>query len=114
MIRRTLRWLLRTIAIVIVIGVVSHIVSWWSHRVASGSVLELSLKGPLIERGFAYGEAGDFSSATEDLTRALRIEPSNARALTLRGAAYAKLGLHAKAIAASATGAASSARLWPT
>jgi protease-4 len=51
MIRRTLRWLLRTIAIVIVIGVVSHIVNWWSHRVASGSVLELSLKGPLIERG---------------------------------------------------------------
>jgi protease IV len=51
MIKRTLRWLLRTIAIVIVIAVISHIVNWWSHRVATGSVLELTLKGPVLERG---------------------------------------------------------------
>ncbi len=51
MIKRTLRWLLRTIAIVIVIAVISHIVNWWSHRVAPGSVIELALKGPVIERG---------------------------------------------------------------
>ena len=32
---------------------------------------------PLIERGFAYGEAGDFAFAVGDLTRSLRMEPSN-------------------------------------
>lgn len=51
MIKRTLRWLVRTIAILIVLGIVIHIVNWWSHRVAAGSVLVLSLKGPVIERG---------------------------------------------------------------
>jgi protease IV len=51
MIKRMLRWLGRTIAIVIVLGVVSHLANWWSHRVAPGSVLELSLKGQVIERG---------------------------------------------------------------
>ncbi|MGB6560984.1 MAG: S49 family peptidase, partial [Candidatus Binataceae bacterium] len=51
MIKRTLRWLLRTITIVIVIAIISHIVNWWSHRVAPGSVIELVLKGPVIERG---------------------------------------------------------------
>jgi protease-4 len=51
MIKRTLRWLMRMIAIVIVIGIISHIVNWWSHRVAAGSVIELALKGPVIERG---------------------------------------------------------------
>ncbi len=50
MIKRTLRWLLRTIAIVIVIAIITHIVNWWSHRVAPGSVIELVLKGPVIER----------------------------------------------------------------
>jgi protease IV len=51
MIKRTLRRLLRLMALVIVIAIVSHIVNWWSHRVAPGSVIELALKGPVIERG---------------------------------------------------------------
>ena len=51
MIKRSLRWLLRTIFILIVIGVGIHIVEWWSHRIAPGSVIELELKGPVIERG---------------------------------------------------------------
>jgi protease IV len=51
MIKRTLRRLLRLIALVIVIAIISHIVNWWSHRVAPGSVIELALKGPVIERG---------------------------------------------------------------
>jgi protease IV len=51
MIKRTLRWLVRMIAIAIVFVVIGHIVNWWSHRVAPGSVLELTLKGPVIERG---------------------------------------------------------------
>ena len=51
MIRRILRWLVRTVVIVVVIGVVVHVANWWSHRVERGSVLELVLKGPVIERG---------------------------------------------------------------
>ncbi|HEY2523786.1 MAG TPA: signal peptide peptidase SppA [Candidatus Binataceae bacterium] len=51
MIKRILRWLVRTAVILAVLGIVSHIVSWWSHRVAPGSVIELALKGPVIERG---------------------------------------------------------------
>ncbi len=51
MIKRTLRWLMRTIVIVIVVVVISHVVNWWSHRVAPGSVIELALKGQVIERG---------------------------------------------------------------
>ena len=51
MIKRTLRWLVRMIAIVIVVSVISHIVNWWSHRVSPGSVIELALKGPVVERG---------------------------------------------------------------
>ena len=42
MIKRSLRWLLRTIFILIVIGVGTHIVQWWSHRIAPGSVSSLS------------------------------------------------------------------------
>lgn len=51
MIKRTLRWLVRLIAILVVLGIAIHIADWWSHRVAPGSVLVLSLKGPVIERG---------------------------------------------------------------
>src|SRR6202140_459809 len=51
MIKRMLRWLVRMIAIVIVLSVIGHIINWWSHRVAPDSVLVLSLKGPVIERG---------------------------------------------------------------
>src|SRR5690348_12089740 len=51
MIRRILRWLIRTIVILLVIGIIVRVVDWWSHRIAPGSVLELTLKGPVIERG---------------------------------------------------------------
>jgi protease IV len=51
MIRRILRWLVRVIAVVIVLSVIGHVVNWWTHRVAPDSVLVLSLKGPVIERG---------------------------------------------------------------
>ena len=51
MIKRMLRWLVRTAVILIVFGIISHFVKWWSHRVAPGSVIELALKGPVIERG---------------------------------------------------------------
>lgn len=51
MIRRTLRWLVRTVILAILLLIVVHVGDWWSHRVAPDSVLELDLKGPVIERG---------------------------------------------------------------
>ncbi|HLK87397.1 MAG TPA: signal peptide peptidase SppA [Candidatus Binataceae bacterium] len=51
MIRRTLRWLVRTVILAILLVIVVHVGDWWSHRVAADSVLELDLKGPVIERG---------------------------------------------------------------
>ena len=51
MTRRVLRWLIRTIVILVVIGIIARVVEWWTHRIAPGSVLELTLKGPMIERG---------------------------------------------------------------
>lgn len=51
MFKGMLRWLLRTIAILIVLAILAHAFNWWSHRVAPGSVIVLSLKGPVIERG---------------------------------------------------------------
>jgi protease IV len=74
MIRRTLRWLLRLVAIVIVLAVISHIVNWWSHRVPPGSVLELTLKGPVIERGTDgwRGFVSDDQTPLNEARRALR------------------------------------------
>jgi protease IV len=74
MVRRTLRWLVRMIAIVVVFGVISHVVDWWSHRVAPGSVLELALKGAVIERGSdgLRGLVGDNQTPLNIARRALR------------------------------------------
>ena len=55
--------------------------------------------GPYLERAFAYGQLGEFPHAVEDCDRVLRAEPKNLRALTLRGAAYARLGFYEKSVA---------------
>ncbi len=56
----------------------------------------------LLERGFVYGQMGDFERGIADLTRALgdtqMARPESARALALRGAAYAKLGRYPEAL----------------
>jgi len=85
MIRRTLRWLLRVIAILIVLGVISHIVSWWSHRVAPGSVLELALKGPVIERGTDgwRGLVSDDQTPLNEVRRALHEAAADPRIVGL-------------------------------
>jgi protease IV len=51
MLKRILRWALRSAVIVIVLIIVAHIADWIAHRVASRSVLVVTLKGPVIERG---------------------------------------------------------------
>ena len=86
MIKRMLRWLLRTIIILIVFLTISHIVNWWSHRVAPGSVIELALKGPVIERGTdgLRGLVDDNQTPLNVARRALR-RARKARQLSLSG-----------------------------
>ncbi len=51
MLKRILRWLLRSVVILIALAILAHVANWFAHRVAPGSVLLVSLKGPIIERG---------------------------------------------------------------
>jgi protease-4 len=51
MFRRMLRYLVRVVALLIALVIIGHLADWWSHRVAPGSVIVLTLKGPVIERG---------------------------------------------------------------
>ena len=85
MIRRTLRWLVRMIGILIVLAIISHIVSWWSHRVAPGSVIELALKGPVIERGTDgwRGLVNDDQTPLNEARRALREAATDPRIVGL-------------------------------
>ncbi|HKN10414.1 MAG TPA: S49 family peptidase, partial [Pseudomonadota bacterium] len=51
MLRRLFRWLLRTIASLIVLLVIVAVYDYFTHRVAPNSVLVVTLDGPVIERG---------------------------------------------------------------
>jgi protease IV len=51
MFRRILRFLVRAVVLLVAIVIVTHIVDWWTHRIAPDSVIVLTLKGPVIERG---------------------------------------------------------------
>ncbi len=51
MIKRAFRWLLRTVAVLIVLGIVALLSEYISHRVQPGSVLVVTFKGPVVERG---------------------------------------------------------------
>jgi protease-4 len=53
MIRRIFRFLVRLVVLLVVIVIVAHVVDWWTHRITPGSVIVLTLKGPVIERGGA-------------------------------------------------------------
>ena len=51
MIKRVFRWLLRTVAVLVVLGIVALLSEYISHRVQPGSVLVVTFKGPVVERG---------------------------------------------------------------
>ena len=50
MFRWILRWLTRIVITVVVLAVIIHVANWAEHRVSSGSVLVLTLTGPVVER----------------------------------------------------------------
>src|SRR5271163_3124525 len=85
MIRRTLRWLVRMVVILVVFGIISHIVNWWFHRVAPGSVIELALKGPIIEQGTDgwRGLVADNQTPLNEARRALREAAADPRIVGL-------------------------------
>ncbi len=51
MLRKALRWLLRTVVIVVALFLVALLSEYISHRVQAGSVLVVTFDGPVVERG---------------------------------------------------------------
>jgi protease IV len=51
MLRRFVRWILRTVIIVVILVVIIAVSQYLAHRIQSGSVLEVTLDGPVVERG---------------------------------------------------------------
>ncbi len=51
MLKKALKWLLRTVATLVVLFVIALISDYLSHRVRGGSVLVVPLRGPVVERG---------------------------------------------------------------
>ncbi len=51
MLRKALRWLLRTVAVVVALFLVALLSEYISHRVQAGSVLVVTFDGPVVERG---------------------------------------------------------------
>ncbi len=51
MLRKLFRWLLRTVVILVVLGIVALLSEYISHRVQPGSVLVVTFNGPVVERG---------------------------------------------------------------
>ena len=51
MFRRLFRWILRTIVLVAVLFAITLAIDYIAHRVPSDSVLVVTLKGPVVERG---------------------------------------------------------------
>src|SRR5689334_7657874 len=51
MLRKLLRWALRTLAVVVALFVIALLSDFLSHRVQRGSVLVLTFKGTVVERG---------------------------------------------------------------
>ena len=53
MLRRLLRWVLRAAATALVLFIIALVLDYFTHRVASNSVLEIKLTGTIVERGSA-------------------------------------------------------------
>ena len=51
MMKRAFRWLLRLFAGLVVLGIIALLSEYISHRVQPGSVLVVTFKGPVVERG---------------------------------------------------------------
>jgi len=51
MLRKALRWLLRTVVVVVALLVIALLSEYIAHRVQPGSVLVVTFKGPVVERG---------------------------------------------------------------
>jgi protease IV len=49
--KRLVRWLLRTVAMVILLLLLAAVSDYLSHRVQTGSVLLVTMQGPVVERG---------------------------------------------------------------
>jgi protease IV len=51
MLRRFVRWILRTVIVVVILVAIVAVSQYLAHRIQSGSVLMVTLDGPVVERG---------------------------------------------------------------
>src|SRR5579872_5121404 len=51
MLRKALRWLLRTVVALVALFLIALLSEYISHRVQAGSVLVVTFDGPVVERG---------------------------------------------------------------
>src|SRR5260370_20360464 len=64
MLRKTFRWIVRAAILIVVLFVIMLISDRMTHRVQPDSILEVTLKGPVVERGVP-GVLGGVLSAHE-------------------------------------------------
>src|SRR2546421_1813041 len=51
MMKRIFRWIVRLLAVFVALGLIAFLSEFISHRVQAGSVLVVTFKGPVVERG---------------------------------------------------------------
>ncbi len=64
MLKRLFRWLIRSVVIVVILLIIAAIADYVNHRVKPGSVLVVTLDGPVVERG-RTGISGLFNGGKE-------------------------------------------------
>ncbi len=86
MLKRLFRWLLRTAVIVAVLLMIAVIADYVNHRVKPGSVLVVTLDGPVVERGrggisalLGAGKETPLNQVRSALDKAAAIGGSSAR-----------------------------------
>src|ERR1700692_4950249 len=74
MLKRLLRWLIRTVVVIVVLVLIVAVSRFISHRYRPGSVIVLELDGPVVERGgnSVLGFLAPQETALNVIWRALR------------------------------------------
>lgn len=85
MLKRLLRWLVKTVLLMLLLFAIVIVSQYWSSRYKPGSVLELKLDGTLVEHGSAnpFGLFGSDESALNVMRRALRAAGADNRIVGL-------------------------------
>jgi protease-4 len=79
--RRLLKWLVRTIVVFVVLFLIAIVSQYASHRYRPGSVIEVDLDGPIVERGTLtpLGVLNSHQAAMNQIRQALRTAENDQR-----------------------------------